>query len=249
MAHLAKRKRILITGATGFLGSALVRFLEEDHEIFALYRDPSSVPSLTATHWIRQDLREQLCRAALPKRIDVIIHMAYVGRQAPPRRESDIFTVNSACCASLLAYAVEAGARHFVYGSTGGIYGRRARPSRESTKPKPYDYYTLSKHQGECLILFQPRWVPVIVRYYYPYGPGQTNGIIPKIRTWIENQQPIVTYNRAKNPWINPVHIDDACELTMRAMALGEPIIVNCAGADKTTLLSKLAEIQFVPVD
>src|SRR5689334_13731859 len=70
----ARMARILITGATGFLGTRLVDRLSTDNEVWILSRKPQSVKR--QVHWLCQDLAEQHWHVELPKEIDAIIHLA-----------------------------------------------------------------------------------------------------------------------------------------------------------------------------
>ncbi len=57
--------RILLTGASGFIGGHLLRHLVGAHQVYAIVRQPPTV-SLPGVHYIQQDLRQPLDHAHCP---------------------------------------------------------------------------------------------------------------------------------------------------------------------------------------
>src|SRR4051812_7697038 len=107
---------ILVTGANGFSGRRLVGSLRRTHRVHSLCRTPAG-GELEVVH----DLREPLDMARLPARIDAVVHTAaIVGREA--NASSDVHRVNVQATVELAQYAARAGASHFVFFSTGGVY-------------------------------------------------------------------------------------------------------------------------------
>jgi UDP-glucose 4-epimerase len=102
--------RILVTGAAGFIGRRLVQNLTRQHEVFGLSRRPSS-PAQS----IQMDLSVGVDTAALPQRIDVVVHLAQSEYfREFPERADHIFAVNVESTFRLLEYARRAGASRFV---------------------------------------------------------------------------------------------------------------------------------------
>lgn len=234
--------RVLLTGGSGFLGRAFVEHLGDGCEVIALCRD--SARQLASAHltWVQADLRAPLPLRRLPTHVDAVVHLASA-RHAPESAPSEVFAVNAGAVASLLDYARRAGARRFVLGSTGGVYGYRRQSIVEAIEPRPFDTYTLSKWHGESIAL-QQRDVPVaVVRHFFPYGPGQTSGVVPLLSGRIASGQPITLYNGGRNPRINPVFVSDACELLRRAMTGEPPPVLNCAGPEVATVRQISREI------
>ncbi len=108
----------------------------------------------------------------------------------------ELFTVNAGATAALVDYAVQAGARRFVYGSTGGVYGYRVGRIRESTEPAPFDLYTVSKWHGETVVVRERRLSTAVIRYFFPYGPGQRTGIVPRLADSLNEGRPITVYRQ-----------------------------------------------------
>jgi len=231
--------RILITGAGGFLGGHLTRHLAAQHEVIALIRRPVDQPIL-GVHYVTQDLDQPLDRAALPARLDAIIHQAaLIHTERYP--DALAFQTNVIATWDLLKLAAEAHVRTFVHASTGGVYGSRNQPFVESDPLQPLDLYSITKAQAELAVKAAPGdFQRVILRYFFPYGLGTPNPI-PR---WVQRAlggEPLEVLASGK-PRLNPLHISDAVEATIRALALENSVTLNIAGREITTF-AKIAAL------
>jgi UDP-glucose 4-epimerase len=233
---LPRGSQLLVTGGTGFLGRAFLKQLVGRYRVVALARAPDAAPSIDGVDWIPGDLRQPLARARLPRRVAAVVHLASLREPSSDAGAEQLFAVNVGSTAALLEYAVGAGARRFIYGSTGGVYGYRSGRIRESHKPAPFDLYTLSKWHGETVVARELRLSSVVVRYFFPYGPGQRAGIVPRLANTIASGRSVTLYRRGRVPHINPVFVDDAADLTCRALLASTTLVVNCAGRDIVTV-------------
>ncbi len=152
----------------------------------------------------------------------------------------ELYAINVASTAALAAWAVKAGAKRVVFGSTGGVYGYRRGQIRESQAARPFDTYTLTKWQGEMAARFHAPGLVGIVRYFFPYGPGQLTGLIPRLTGAIQAGEPVTLYANGRHPRLNPVFVDDATELTRRVLMSRREMTVNCAGPE-TVQMPRLA--------
>lgn len=232
--------RLLITGAQGFIGSHLVARLAGEHEIVALVRRLLGGPRPGVTYVV-QDLAEPLDTARLPAQIDAIIHQAALIDADAPGQATTAFLVNVVAVWGLLDYARRAGARLFVHASTGGVYGCRDRPFVEADPPNPMDLYSLTKAQAELAVRHAELPFPrVILRYFFPYGAGTPNPIPAYVRRAVLGEPIQITPSR--KPRLNPIHIADAVEATVRCLALAESMTLNIAGVETTTFAA-IAEL------
>lgn len=241
---------VLVTGGTSFLGRAFLQSTIGRYRVLALARDPAAAPAIPGVEWIEADLRRPLGHVRLPQRIDAVVHLASVREPSEGAGPEELFTVNAGATASLVEYAVAAGGRRFVYGSSGGVYGYRARPISEVMEPAPFDLYTLSKRHGETIVVRERRLSTAVVRYFFPYGPGQRAGIIPRLASSLQAGRPITLYRQGRVPHINPVFVGDAAEITRRALTSPRSLVVNCAGPEVVTvreLARRMAAILGVP--
>lgn len=224
--------RILITGATGFIGRHLVTRLAASHEVYALVRQRPATPH-PAVHYCEQDLSQPLDRRYLPTHLDAIIHQAAL-IDTTAAAEAAPFLANVVGTWRLLEYAADVGVERFVHASTGGIYGCSQQPLRESDPPNPMDLYSLTKAQAELAVQAAcGKFHKIILRYFFPYGIGTPNPIPTYVRRAVQGEP--IEILASGGPRFNPLHITDAVELTVEALTLPHSVTVNIAGLATTT--------------
>lgn len=225
--------RVMVTGATGFIGRHLLPGLAADAETIGLVRRAPAhpVPSVT---YIEQELAEPLDLARLPAQVDAIIHQAALIDTDAASHDAAPFLANVVATWRLLHYAERAGVRCFIHASTGGVYGCRDHPFVESDPFNPLDLYSLTKSQAELAVRHTPTPFPkIILRYFFPYGIGTPNPIPSYVERAIRGEPIAISVNR--KPHFNPIHIDDTVEATLAALALQEDTTLNIAGGEITT--------------
>jgi UDP-glucose 4-epimerase len=222
----------LVTGATGFVGHALLPRLAERDEVVALgRRTPDSAGEV---HWVRQDLSGPLDKSVLPERIDAVIHLAQSERYRDfPDGAGDMMEVNLASTVRLLDYCHTAGGSTFVLASTGAIYAAGPRPVTEEDPPRPSNFYAASKLAAEQVAAPYRAVLRVqVVRPFFVYGPGQQeNRFIPALLARIRAGRP-VRLAGDDGIRLNPIYIEDAVELLLGALDLETSDTLNMAGPD-----------------
>ena len=170
--------RLIVTGATGFIGGYVVSEFSQDNEVIALSRDIASTIHKDRIKQIEQDLTLPLNRSKLPDRTDAVVHFAQSRfyRQFPEKAE-DIFAVNVLSTMRLLEYARLTGSDCFVLASTGGIYGSGPGSFSESEQPRPEGFYAKSKLVAEMLAhSYQQFFRVVVLRFFFVYGRNDGRG-------------------------------------------------------------------------
>jgi len=174
--------RCLVTGAAGFIGSAICRRLvEEGHEVVGLDDlSEGRLESLAAVPEVRleeADLRdaESVRRAA--RGCEVIFHQAAMKSVPRSLEEPAPYTeVNVAGTMHVLLAAREATAA-LVFASSSSVYGDQDRfPLTEDMALHPRSPYAATKLAGEayCRAWWESFGVPTVaLRYFNVYGPGQ----------------------------------------------------------------------------
>jgi nucleoside-diphosphate-sugar epimerase len=162
---------ILVTGATGFIGSHLVeRLVEQGTRVRCLVRASSSLQALPreAVEIVRGDLATGAGLAEAMRGINTVIHLAGVTKAVYLK---DYYSGNLDATANLLGAA--AGVRRFVHVSSLAAAGpSEDAPLAEEVPPHPVSHYGRSKLAGEEAVrqsLLCAR--AVVVRPPVVYGP------------------------------------------------------------------------------
>ncbi len=170
--------RILVTGGTGFTGTALVRRLREaGNEVVALdYKEGLQCDALRAMG-AEVVIGSVTDRAAVRRGLEGV---EYVFHLAAAFRELNVANsfydeVNVGGTRIVLEEALRAGAWKFVYCSTCGVHGNVDHPPANEDAPiQPADYYQRTKYEAEPVVqqLGAGKLETVILRPAAIYGPG-----------------------------------------------------------------------------
>lgn len=187
--------RVLVTGASGFIGSHVVRRLvEQGAEVHGLTSTVSAVYPVRLV-----PLRERITlhegnlidRSAMDAvgdkvRPEYVLHLGaftHVGKSW--QRVDECVQANVQGTVNLLQALARFEPRRFVYTGTSEIYGDTGVPFREDARVNPISPYSVTKYAGErfCRMFHQSYgWSIVMLRPFNVYGPGQTpDRIVPEI--------------------------------------------------------------------
>jgi UDP-glucose 4-epimerase len=228
---------ILITGASGLIGMPTVQRLSQRHRVYALVRHAPGQPLMTNVSWLTCDLAQGWDIAGLPKPIDVVMHLAQSRRfREFPEAATDMFAVNVASTLRLLDYARQAGARQFIYASSGGGYGSGPRPFVETDAFQPNDrlnFYLMTKAHGETLVQkYTAFFLTTVLRPFFVYGVAQhPQMLIPRLMRSVQDGQPIRLAG-VSGIRINPIYNLDVVEVLERCLTLQQSCTLNIAGGE-----------------
>ncbi|MFH1739121.1 MAG: NAD(P)-dependent oxidoreductase, partial [bacterium] len=224
--------KILVTGASGFIGSHLVRDLANRYEIIALVPDWDPLSGVSGIEVIEGNLADSGFIERLPRSIDAIVHLAQ-GNFALPEGGPDLFTVNTGIVVRLAEYARRANASSFVFTSSGNVYPpRMSETLREDIACRPKGFYAVTKYASELILECYAEYMNIsILRLFAPYGPGQVNRMIPGIIERVYRDQPVIL-NNGGEPRINPIFITDLVPIIEQALILKGFHTANVAGPE-----------------
>lgn len=166
-----------MTGATGFIGSRLVRrLIDESFDVRALVRpatDASALKSL-GVKIARGDMRHRDDVERAVTDCECVFHLAKPSPRDPSPREATVSVATNVAKA-----AVHAGVKRVVFASTTTVYGVvRNREMTELTPAKPYSPHAKSKLAAERVLLscYESDGLGVVIaRISSVFGPGVTS--------------------------------------------------------------------------
>ena len=171
----------LITGAAGFLGSALANHLShQGHQVRGLDDLSTGDPNTLSpdVHFTRGDVNDRPKLWTLLQDVDVVIHLA--ARVSVP--ESVLYpreynATNVGWTVSLMEAMRDVGVRRAILASSGAVYDDLGeQPIKEDAAPNPRSPYAVSKLAAEhYLRTIGALWgiETVSLRIFNAYGPGQ----------------------------------------------------------------------------
>lgn len=171
----------LITGAAGFLGSALAEHLaREGHQVRGLDDLSTGDPQALSpdVHFTRGDVNDRPKLWTLLQEVDCVYHLAArVSVQESVLYPREYNAANVGGTVSLMEAMRDVGVRRVILASSGAVYGDQGeQPLVESATPDPRSPYAVSKVSAEHYVrTIGKLWgmETVCLRIFNAYGPGQ----------------------------------------------------------------------------
>jgi len=186
--------KVLVTGATGFIGSYVVNeLLKRQHHVIATSRDQDKARScewFSQVEYIPCDLNiMQENFFQFFQQPDLVLHLAWEG--LPNYKDLFHFEKNLFSNYRFLKNMIEHGLKSLVVTGTCFEYGMQSGALSEDMEPKPDNAYGIAKdtlrkflEQLQKKIDFEFKWV----RLFYMYGKGQSpNAILSQLDKALEN--------------------------------------------------------------
>lgn len=216
------KRTALVTGASGAIGSTLVRrLLKQDYTVRALLRESAQDALMPdGVEVVRGDINDcQLMQQAVTG-AEVVFHLAaklHVNNPSLALKD-EYFRVNveGARCLARAARAAKVG--RLVFFSTINVYGK-SQPGQlhdEETPPDPDSLYAETKIEGEKIVRAETR--AVVLRLAAVYGP-RMKGNYPRLVEAIRRRRlALVGDGRNRRTLL---HVEDACDAAIAAAEHG----------------------------
>lgn len=183
MENLDAVDRVAVTGATGFIGTNLVRTLVATGYRPILFARSPQQSSWTddledRVRWVRLDLLdgEAVGRTLETERPTVLFHLAGTRGRGAGSAAVACAELNVSATVRLLAAARRTGVRRVVMAGSASEYGRQAGALHEGLTPGPVSAYGISKAAATSFAraMYAADGCPVVIlRMFSVYGPGQ----------------------------------------------------------------------------
>lgn len=240
-------RRLLLTGARGFLGRNLIRRLSEDgaYELFAVTSQVGCPEFPENVSVEKADLLDPAEVRSLMRRVrpEICVHLAWDQRTAEYRNGLSNYLWLAASI-QLFSEFQAAGGQQFLFASSSGEYEDRAGGASERPDARPMSLYGRCKKTASELFLFGGQGLQVqIARYFTIYGPGDTHcfGAIPSaIRSLLQKKSFVCS---SPGNICDYVYIDDAAEATLRLLRSGYGGAVNIGSGVPRSMREVFSEI------
>lgn len=248
--------RYLITGAAGFLGSALANRLTTDGHVVLGLDDLSTGDQKVLTNqvqFVKGDVNDRPKLWSNLQDVDCVYHLA--AKVSVP--ESVLYpreynTVNVGGTVTLMEAMRDVGVRRVVFISSGTVYGNQpVQPVTESAIPNPRVPYAVSKLAAEYYVRsIGALWgiETVCLRVFNAYGPGQHippvhTPVIPNFLRQAWENGTIVVHGDG-NQTRDYVYVDDVVDAMVSASTAPEVnnLIINI-GSGKEVSVRDLARM------
>jgi len=234
--------KILVTGASGYIGTHLVRALASrgEHEVIGISRSSMQAYS-GSVRVLALDLSQRGWTLGLPKAVDVVVHLAQSKHYRDfPDGVKDMVAVNLNSTIDLATWACRHGVKRFLFASTGNVYPTNLdRPLREDDSPCPASLYGASKLGAELLLQhYGTLFEIVLMRIFGVYGPGQKDMLIPSTIRRVLNDEEI-TLAGGVGIYLSPLFVTDCVKMIdalIQAPRLDPLQRVNLAGPETVSL-------------
>ncbi len=213
----SEQLKVVVTGASGFLGRAVVaRLLAEGHECLAVTRGDETLAGATMLR-----VADYTGFAAPPDA--VLIHLAETRAISAADSAGD---AHLDAATELVRSLLLQGWAHVIYVSSAAVYGdRTAAPHHPDERPEPASIYGRSKLACEALVLAQGG---TVLRATNLIGPGMAaDNVLADILRQLDRSEPLAL--RALSPVRDYLWVDDAATLLVRAAELQKGGVFNAA--------------------
>lgn len=245
--------RLLVTGGSGFIGSAFCRRIQKDYPLFQLVNldclSPCSTTTLSTSSGAYTFVNGNLCDAGLvasilkEHAIDTVVHFAAQSHVDTSFSNPLSYTQDNIVGTHTLLEACRAygGLTRFVHISTDEVYGENTGAVfTETSLLKPTNPYAATKASAEMLVhsyIHSYRLPAVVIRSNNVYGPGQySEKVIPKFLYQLLDGKSL-TIQGSGHQLRSFLYVEDAVDAVLCVLfqgALGE--IYNISSCDEMTI-------------
>jgi nucleoside-diphosphate-sugar epimerase len=220
--------RILITGGTGFVGSAVgPRLVAAGHELFCVCRRGSSVGFGETVIWNPQSP----VGGDFPESIEVVIHLAQSRRYRQfPVDSREMFDVNVGMTMALLQWAAQSKVSQFCLVSSGTVYEPFTGLLQEDAAVAPRGFLGATKFASEIISWpFSGLFKLNILRLFFPYGPGQRDRLIPDLIRRIRCGEAVQVTANGEGMRLVPTFVEDIADVFLASVESAWTGTVNVA--------------------
>lgn len=257
----AKGKKVLITGAAGFIGSHLARYCAQELEAEVIGLDDFSqgagnVPFLSDIRILKGDIANSTFLAGIFAKhsFDVIFHASELAGSAISHHfPSRIYEANLVGTSNLVTHAVKSRTPRFVLVSSTAVYGNAPGPWAETSQTLPTDPYGVSKLAAEQHLRAAAEYFGleyIILRVHSAYGPNMDfeparSSLIARAVASTLSRAPVTIHGDGSQQR-QFTYVGDAAQLAAQAGFLPELDfdVVNLGSDEVASVADVVAEVE-----
>jgi nucleoside-diphosphate-sugar epimerase len=234
---------ILVTGATGFIGTHVVEhFADRGEEVVALRRRQDSLAIEGARMATVPDLLDRMSLRKALDGVQTVIHLAgrvHARKEGRDDPDSECRRVNVEGTRALLEESIESGIQHFLFVSSVKAAATESRTIvDETTPPMPGDAYGASKLEAERLVRVLARRESLhapVLRLPLVYGPGMKSNMLSLYRA-VERGIPLpLSSVRNRRSFIYVGNVIEAMESLLGTPSAAQETFFASDGMDLST--------------
>ena len=236
--------KILITGASGFIGTTLLDRLSKEHEVSCIIRDKTKnykhvEEKASSVYYGSIDDLEFIKRVVSESEPDIVFHLASSAIVRMCARNPVGAYQNNVMGTVKLLDAIRTGGdtvKKIIVSTSDKVYGHASPPYDEDTPFMPKYTYEATKacQDFACQNYYYNYEVPVLIaRMGNIYGPGDPNDsrLIPRTILNATSNIPPMIYSDVANFQRDFIYVDDAADALICLMEKGIPGEAYCVGS------------------
>ena len=227
--------RIMVTGATGFIGRHVVSALiKRGHSVVAVARGNISInkiPWIASVEFIKCDIQQDFEKLLLPEILpEILIHLAWPG--LPNYKDFFHISKNLPSDLKFLEAAVSFGVKHLIVAGTCLEYGVAGGALTEDMDTHPDTPYGFAKDALRKSLQILQNSTPFTLqwmRLFYMYGEGQnSNSLLSQLDRAIDENNPVFNMSQGDQlrDYMPVEHVaEQFCNVLENAQCKG---VINC---------------------
>lgn len=242
------KKKIFITGGTGFIGTNVIKKLREENEILLLVpaaerKTSKGIPKVKTIFGDLSNISKWKNKV-IDFKPQATVHMAWEGL---PRYDSETSIKNLHYGLDLINMLAETTCKRVLVTGSCWEYGKQKGKLKEDITLKPFNVFTAAKNSFHWLgeeIAKGNNMQFIWTRIFYVYGPGQRkDSLVPYIIRCIkEGKEPTIKTPLAKNDFI---YVGDVAEAISMIIKKCNKSSVYNIGSGKSTSVQDIIKIVY----